>query len=215
MVIFGGYSMSTFNYFGDTWALSLIGTPTWSPVLSRSRPHPAAPRSLDGSRPLRRSAGGLRRLERRTAQRCIWQPRWERIRRGPGSLRRGLRRHRVSCIPESTIRSVSDCWSSGIRRRIRQRRVGALPDGIANLDRDPPDGAGSGRAGRDHHDLRSGARPHGLFRGWDGTQYLDDVWALSLSGEPSWERLDGDPQLTDPPRVVITSRSTIRSSIAW
>jgi hypothetical protein len=33
-----------------------------------------------------------------------------------------------------------------------------------------------------------------VFGGWDGSSYLDDIWALTLSGHPAWTRLSGGPR---------------------
>jgi hypothetical protein len=194
MVIFGGYSMSTFNYFGDTWALSLIGTPTWSPVLSG--PDLIPPRRdhltvLDPSGDRLVVFGGWSGGPRND----VWQlslgahPAWSRIfAEGtpptPRFVHTGIYdpvRQRLLVFGGYDGAFVNDVWALSLTGSPTWTEI--HPTGPAPVGRDATT------------TIYDPVRDRMVFfGGWDGTQYLDDVWALSLSGEPSWERLDGDPQ---------------------
>jgi hypothetical protein len=199
MLVFGGWDGG--DYLNDTWALSLAGNGAWEHVTTGGdvpspRRHPALAYdaagdrllvtggfdgtylndlyalSLGGGTPTWSLLPGVGAPAGRFGHRAVYDPVGERLvffggYGAPGGV--------------GTDAYLSDTWGYGL----------APGGGWASLPSDSLVEHGHPGARRDHVAVVDAPGDRMIvFGGSDGTQLLNDTWALPLSGDPGWVRVD-------------------------
>jgi hypothetical protein len=188
MIVFGGYDgvSPPANRIGDTWALSLSGSPTWTPIVT-SGPAPSARSSLSGVYDAEHHAmvifGGTDPNFRNDAWRLSLDgtPAWSLLAAGetaPGEREEhsavfDSKRDRMVIFAgyDSSIRNYGDLWSLDLGDA--PAWTSPVPDGV------PPSARWGMKAIYDPG--RDGML---LYGGWDFT-YCRDLWLLQWSDPPS------------------------------
>ena len=189
MVVFGGWSYPS-GYFNDVWALSLAGTPAWTQLTPSGTPPSARYRHSAIYDPVRDrmvvfggSSGSS--LNDAWALSLAGAPAWTQL--TPAGTPPGARQaHSVIYDPlrdrmvvfggYSNLGQINEVWALSL----------AGTPSWAQLT--PPAPTPSIRMS--HSAIYDPVRDRMVvFGGYSGSSSLNDVWALSLAGTPSWTQL--------------------------
>ncbi len=189
MIVFGGV-VGLRRVDAEVWALSLDGAPSWATLQPSGGP-PNARQShsaiYDPANDRIVVFGGADSVG--NAYRDVWSlwlspsPRWEQMTAGAGPRER----HSHSAVYDPTRRrmllfgggipALNDLWSLSLSDNPAWEEIliqGQRP-GIR----------------REHSAIfHSDSDAMVVFGGFDGNQYLNDTWRLSLSGNPEWSTFD-------------------------
>jgi hypothetical protein len=205
LIISGGFNGL---YLGDTWALDLSGTPTWSQIGMGSPTGPGgrfghrAVYDPEGDRLVEFGGYGQGDPEIFTAD--WFNDTWA-LPLGPGGVWEQLAKPSIDTAPPTLRNHVAVFDPAGDRMVVfggdspegLMKNAWALPFGdFPAWSRIP---AGSGPTARQGHAgaLDTQRRRILIFGGHDVDYYLNDLWALSLTDPPAWTKLS--PASTNDP----------------
>jgi hypothetical protein len=189
MVVFGGQGEGDAK-LGDVWALALGANPDWSEITPSSGPAPSARREHAGARDAARDRLLVFGGDDGSLRNDVWalslgaEPAWTEL-HPAGAAPSPRRRHVVMFDPVRDRLLVFGGDDGSLRNDLWELSLAATP---AWTELAPGGTPPSPRAFPVSAYDAAGDR-WVVFGGWDGTVRLDEVWALSLAGGPSWTEL--------------------------
>ncbi len=214
LVVFGGFFGST--YLGDTWALSLDGSHSWQPILTGPGPGPRRAHSAiyDPLRDRMIVFGGVTgfgdaiRLNEVWALSLSGSPAWSQI-LPSGAPPSGRFVHATIYDPVRDRMIVFGGHDGAPRNDVWALSLGPSP-AWTQL-------APSGAPPSPRNDLMAIYDPTGdrlvLFGGWDGSQLLNDLWALSLASTPAWTQIQAVGPAPAPRRTPALAYDPARQNL--